>query len=49
MYVVADDDHLMKVNIQNSCTELMEKYQKFVRTRANGSKLKDVGNIDLDI
>ena len=47
--MVADDDSLMKAKLQHSCTKMMGKDPKFVWSKVNGRKMKDVGNIELNI
>ena len=47
--VVYEDDYLMKVNIRHSYTELMEKTPKLLWPKDNGSNLKDIGNLYLNI
>ena len=49
MYVLSDDNSSMKENIWPNYTELMEKYPMFLWTSLNGRKMKDFGNIELDI
>ena len=48
-YMVADDDSLMKVKIQNYYTEMTKNDPMFVWPRVNGKNMKEVGKLDINI
>ena len=48
-YMVADDDYLMKVKIQNYYTEMTKKDPMFVWPRVYGNNMKGVGKLDTNI
>ena len=47
-YVMDDNNSSMKEKLHNYYKVLMEKYPRFVWTRANKGNMKDVGKIDLN-
>ena len=48
-YFLSYDESLMKTKLRHSYTELMENYPMFLWPRLNVIKLKDIGNINLNI